>query len=233
MGYQLGQVQGALYAIFSGNPRTAYKRIADRPPLTFRNQIKRLLDLDRSSAKESDRRSAFCAVLPSGSGNEVQYGTFDAFCLAIGLELVRFGFKQAEVVDKVQHIRPELLRIYSDLERTIETMGSTTHVKDLKGNLPKRKVTRNKDKEAADPRIFLVLDNLERPRETALEASIYKEARQEPQILSGWKALQEYLDGAFSGPARSLFMIELSEFSARLRELLDQQPLIRRGPKTD
>jgi hypothetical protein len=65
----------------------------------------------------------------------------------------------------------------------------------------------------------------------AREANIYKETRREPQILSGWEALQEYLGAEFSGSARSLFLIELSEFSARLRELLEQQPLMRRGPK--
>ncbi len=236
MSYQLGQVQGALYAIFSGPPQTAFKRQDTPPPQTFRNHIKRLLDIDRAAAKNdggpNGQRSAFCTTLPTGSGIEVRYETFDAFCLAIGLECSRFGFKQAEVVNKVRHIRPELAKIYARLEQTIEKMGSTTHVTDMDGALRPRMTGRNKDKKALDARIFLALDNLERPRDVAITAGLYTEAEQDPQILFGWEALQKHLDDEFSGSTRSLFIIELSEFSARLRELLERQAPIRRGPKT-
>jgi len=65
----------------------------DGPPPIFRTRIKRLLDLDReldAGGLEVPSPSTFAFIAPAegGSGIEARYAPFDAFCLAIALDLL-------------------------------------------------------------------------------------------------------------------------------------------------
>ena len=64
------------------------------------SRIKKLLDLDRMLAAEATRGTARAFTDHAGlkQGVDAAYTHFNAFCLALGLELLEAGFKQSEVV---------------------------------------------------------------------------------------------------------------------------------------
>ena len=70
----------------------------------FLTRIKRLLEIDRSLEQtdlQAQPNSNFAFVAPpERAGSEVAFTAFDAFCLAVALDLHDAGFKQSEVVFK-------------------------------------------------------------------------------------------------------------------------------------
>lgn len=73
------------------------------------SRIKKLLDLDRmlsSGPKRTPR--AFTEHEGLRQGVDAAYTPFNAFCLALGLELLEAGFKQSEVVLWLRLVRPAL-----------------------------------------------------------------------------------------------------------------------------
>lgn len=68
-------------------------------PKTFQTRITRLLEIDRVWGIENAHRldefgMAFHDALLAGTGTDIAYSEFNAFALAIALEMVRIGFKQ-------------------------------------------------------------------------------------------------------------------------------------------
>lgn len=111
--FQRGQVDHALWALFSPD-RSA-------PPPTFLGRIRKLLDIDRAKIVLAGTNvadpapHAFHDVGLPGQGIEMQFSAFDAFCLAIGLDLLELGFKQAEIVFLLRHIRDDLAITFGEI----------------------------------------------------------------------------------------------------------------------
>lgn len=217
MTYRLSQVEGALHALMSGRGSTAHRRITGRPSLTFRNQIKRLLEVDRGRLRtQSDIEPAFFDRLPNGTGSDASYDEFGTFCLAIALEMMSYGFKQGEVVEKTASMRSWLRKFHKEISQGLKSEGSTYWA------------TRNEDDSDVRP-LFLIIDQLDIPRPGRGESVTDPSEEWTPAIQRGWKRLRDRLDHLLKQGARSVFIVELSEIAARINELLPQQPLRRRG----
>src|SRR3977135_1118521 len=107
--YRRGQVEWALWKF-----ATLDLPAGDEPISAFRTRVKHLLQLDRAGAisgKYSRRPPlpfALSATQTRGKGADADFTAFDAFCLAVGLDLLRAGFKQSEVLLLLGHLRPRL-----------------------------------------------------------------------------------------------------------------------------
>lgn len=105
--FKRGQVEWALWR-WQLDGRSA----ADDPPPRFLARVRKLLELDRrKEVLESEVPHAPYAFLenaPRGTGTDLELTLFDSVCLAVGLNMLDFGFKQAEVVFFLRHIRPNL-----------------------------------------------------------------------------------------------------------------------------
>ncbi|MEQ8694542.1 MAG: hypothetical protein RIC85_04375 [Gammaproteobacteria bacterium] len=107
-----GELEIALWQTFTQGDR------GPKVDRTFKGRIQKLLDLDRAGGFGAPSEFAFHAAAPPGRGQEVHFTLLDAFCLAIGLDLLDVGFKQSEVVFLLRHLRKDqadkLLAIRSD-----------------------------------------------------------------------------------------------------------------------
>ncbi len=124
--YKRNQVDLALWQLFS--PVGIHSELHP----TFKTRIKRLLDLDRQppthggKAKTDDlaadwpKTPAFSAAQTHwGKGTVATFSLFDAFCLALALDLLDMGFKQSEVVFLIGHIRPDLNDVFEKIQRKL------------------------------------------------------------------------------------------------------------------
>jgi hypothetical protein len=111
--FQRGQVDEALWALFRPDQSSA--------PALFLGRIRKLIDIDRKTdvlAGASTAHAAphaFHSRPPRGQGYEAEFSPFDAFCLAIGLDLLDLGFKQSEIVFLLRHIRSDLERKFVEI----------------------------------------------------------------------------------------------------------------------
>jgi hypothetical protein len=83
-------------------------------PSRLPSRIRKLLDLDRELTQQAPAGTgrAFTDHAGLGQGVDAAYTPLNAFCLALGLELLEAGFKQSEVVTWVRLTRPWLAREY-------------------------------------------------------------------------------------------------------------------------
>jgi hypothetical protein len=111
--FQRGQVDEALWTLFRSGQGPA--------PAVFLGRIRKLIDVDRraeilsGAATAHAAPQAFPTKPPRGQGYEAEFSPFDAFCIAIALELLDLGFKQSEVVFLIRHIRADLQRQFADI----------------------------------------------------------------------------------------------------------------------
>lgn len=111
--FQRGQVDESLWALFRPDRSS--------PPALFLGRIKKLIDVDRKADVLAGASSvhaaphAFHSRPPRGQGYEAEFSAFDAFCLAIALDLLDLGFKQAEIVFLLRHIRADLKRKFAEI----------------------------------------------------------------------------------------------------------------------
>ncbi len=204
--YTLSQVESVLQALQSGPSHTARRRLGQSVTPSFHNQVKRLLEIDRGRVRNGNPEPlAFAADLPIGRGTSASYSAFDTFCLALALELVSFGFKQAEVVAKLSALRRDLQRIHETVVKAKQVEGST-YVSDG----------------PVQP-VFIVFDRLELSRVEEGGAT----GDEKPAFAHGWNGLQEHLRRQASGMVLSAFIVELGELAVRAAELL---PLAAQGP---
>ena len=109
-----GQVEWALWCSFA---RASFNT-GDVPQI-FRTRIKRLLEIDRdldlSEAEVPPKADYAFAPRPPIDSGAVAYRAVDAFCLAIALDLLDAGFKQAEIVFLMRYLRPELQKRFPAL----------------------------------------------------------------------------------------------------------------------
>src|SRR5438067_10203214 len=107
--FKRGQVEWAIWRFF-----TLLKSAPAGPPKVFLTRIKRLLETDRHDKVPTGRdykpfaACAFSSAESEGQGVDAAFTPFDAFCLALALDLVDLGFKPSEIVFLLRHLRPEL-----------------------------------------------------------------------------------------------------------------------------
>lgn len=228
MNFKLNQIEGTLYALSTGATTKARSRLAERPSATFRNQVKRLLEIDRANVRgtRSGQAVAFFEGLPEGRGTDAAYDAFGTFCLAIAMEMLRFGFKQREVVSKIASMRPRLASAYSRVLKSKSVQGSTYETTNEMEKLPTTRGGRN-DGLRLDASVFLIADPVEQNKTGRKQ--IKARAEIECEICFGWDALLHFLKKVVPIARRSAFVVELSELVIRTSELLQAQPLRRRG----
>lgn len=223
--YKRNQVEWAIWQVIVTNGNSGGK-----PPQAFRTRIKRLLDIDRS-APEDRPGFAFSNGPAGGQGVDVPFTAFDAFCLALGLELLDMGFKQAEVVFLLQHIRTQL-RGEFDWILSHPIAPGNVHAPEDYPDLPTYK---DGNRCLADYRVFTLIQKVElkelqpdaaRARARARSADspfIYK-----PAFYRGIKSLAaeiNHRDWSF----RKALVLELATTAALVSKYLDEAPITKRG----
>ena len=217
--YRRGQVEWALWRM-----STIGRPAPEEATLVFRNRIKRLLEIDRTGAFEASRKGkgqlAFSEDRPEGTGFDVAFTAYDAFILALGLDLLRMGFVQSEVVMLMNFLRPRLGKIF---DRILQNPPD-----------PERRsatVKRHAVKPQQDRRVFLLLERVEASEEfPALQKGrggdnpIYRE----PKICQGVGDLADELDRMDQVFRRAL-VLDLAHTATNVSKLLATAPEIKRG----
>ncbi len=224
--YKRGQVESTLWEFFRRG-----RQAGAEPPNVFRTRIKRLLELDRIPAKKSETphaRYAFADALPEGKGIDVAYRPFDAFCLALALDLLDIGFKQAEIVFLLRHIRDELETRFDQIllsppapnrQRIFpkDRPGVPTYVDD-------------RGHKFADCRVFVVINKVEiteifqAPGRKSPSAPVI----QQPVYCRGIEELRNELR-RMSANYRKAVVVEIAEAAAGIADLLPKAPSMKRG----
>ena len=238
--YKRNQVEGALYAVMTGPLRTARERVGQPIPDRFRNQIKRLLELDLKWAADKAGRQrknylnlTFFDDIPDGTGTDINYTPFNALCLAIAVEFVRFGIKQGEALEKIAAIKSELENLFEEAQKTLKTDGSSRYVTAKSGG-PTRELVAGKGP-TPDPSIFLIVKEFDgAQRDQSRIESWMGEGNLiwDHEICRGEKKLSERLGRIFQAESRSAFVMDIAELTARILEVLEVQPLRKRGRKS-
>lgn len=207
--FSRGQAEIALWQQFREGVIGAPKD----PRPVFSACIKRLLDIDRESARDQDARQsyAFLSDPPRGRGHAVAYRAFDVFNLGVALDMLDAGFKQSEVVFFAKHARPMLQQAYRKI---------------MDGPKPDR------GRKTPDWRVFMVVRRLEfndmlarKGRPEDADKPIFLE----PKFLYGGKELATYLDKN-SWPFRKAYIAELAKVAHYTTSYLQKAPEVRRGP---
>jgi hypothetical protein len=218
--YRRGQVEWALWQL-STLDRPAPKE----PSPVFRNRIKRLLEIDRTGASEAPRKGkaplAFSHDKPEGTGVDVAFSTYDSFILALGLDLLRMGFVQSEVVMLMNDLR---LRLHRPFKQVLQNPPD-----------PERrsgKAKRHPMKPEQDRRVFLILERVEVSEEFPVlhqkgrggDSPLYRP----PVICHGLQELAHELDRMDQVFRRAL-VLDLAHTAVRVSEFLAKAPEIKRG----
>lgn len=227
--FKRGQVEWALWRAF-----TLARSPGDGPPPIFKTRIKRLLDLDReldAGGLEAPPPCAFAFVAPAegGSGTEAQYAPFDAFCLAIALELLDVGFKQGEIVLLMRHLRDTLADWFDDLLKRPSLIDRQAHLAKHHPGLPA--LARSGGRAPiADARVFLLLNRIEM---TELMPAVQSRPGQAvflaPEVCEGVVRLQQRLDALMPRHRRTVITTEIATTAQAVATFLDAAPLVPRG----
>jgi hypothetical protein len=236
MQFKRHQLESVLHAVLNGAPRHARDRFGQEVSRQFRVQMKRLLEIDRNWGSANEHRlaefgMAFYDRLPSGTGHDVSYSAARAFNLAVALVLVRFGFKQGEVVEAVALLGDKLRQAFERATATVAAHGRHKETEEKTVLLPKVRTSLGSGKRA-DPLIFLVIRRVEASTRTAVQSDGAIHAGEmliDHEVCHGWDKLNTFLQSEIPKEMNSVFLIELSELAIRIVELLQLQPVRRRG----
>jgi hypothetical protein len=218
--YRRGQVEWALWRM-----STIDRQAPKEPSPVFRNRIKRLLEIDRTGASEASRKGkgqlAFSEDRPEGTGFDVAFTAYDAFILALGLDLLRMGFVQSEVVMLMNFLRPRLGKTFG---RILQNPPD-----------PERRSARAKRhpvKPEQDRRVFLLLERVEASEEFP---TLHQSGRggdnpiyREPTVCQGLRNVAHELDRMDQVFRRAL-VLDLAHTAVGLSKFLAEAPEIRRG----
>ena len=190
--YRRGQVEWALWRW-----ATTPDRLRDAPP-AFLARIKRLLEIDREVGQTGNKEpedTAFYSELPKGTGSDVGYSAFNAFCLALGLDLLDAGFKQGEVVSLLQAWRGELKVWFEQVLRSPPVHRDKLPLPSQRPNCP----TYEKDGQLhADCRIYAVIEKVEMTEVFSGDPNAPAKGKpliRKPRFCRGIQALAKELDG--------------------------------------
>lgn len=217
--YRRGQVEWALWRM-----STIDRPAPEEASPVFRNRIKRLLEIDRTGASQASPKRkgqlAFSEDQPEGTGFDVAFTAYDAFILALGLDLLRMGFVQGEVVMLMNFLRPRLGKAFGRILQ---------NPPDSERRLARAK--RHPIKPEQDRRVFLLLERVEAseefpalPRTRRSDSPIYRE----PKICHGLEELAHELDRMDQVFRRAL-VLDLAHTAVGVSEFLAEAPEIKRG----
>ena len=229
--YGRGQVEWALWRTFAHNSATR-----GAPPKAFGTRVKRLLEIARDMAlsdREAQLGTDFAFVAPPEKrGGDVNFAPFDAFCLAVALELLDAGFKQSEVVFLMRHVRIELERRF---ERILEGPNLNARRRSLAAKYPNLPAEKREGKAYADGRIFLLIKKFEitealtSPKLAGHTDPLFLE----PVFCHGIEDLAGTLSEAMPDHRRVVTVVELAATAQAVCAFLEQAPHIQRGrPKS-
>ena len=226
--YGRGQVEWALWRSFTiGRSSTG-----NEVPRIFRTRIKRLLEIDRdldlSGAEVPPEASYAFAPPPSDQSGDTAYRSVDAFCLAIALDLLDAGFKQAEVVFLMRYLRPDLESRFADLLTPPSLISrQRARAKDY----PHLPTYKENGQLYADKRLFLVLQKVEM---TEIISTVERPRYRFPVILEpifceGMETLTEALHDLMPNRRRAVTVLELAANAQAIAAFLNEAPAIPRG----
>ena len=215
--YRRGQAEWALWQVsLAGRPG------ADRIAPTFRTRVKRLLEIDRAGGfKGAAGALAFSEDAPEGTGVDAEFTAYDVFILALGLDLLRMGFVQSEVVLLMGFLRGALAAVFAKI------------IKDPPGLQRRSGRGRGQPTDQQQDRlVFLLLERVDLAEEFPAfhetgrrgASPIYKA----PKVCHGADALKGELarmDQVF----RRALILELSHTAAGVSQFLENAPAVRRG----
>ena len=225
--YGRGQVEWALWRSFT---RTTYSK--SDVPRVFRTRVKRLLDIDRDfdfSKLEVQLETDYAFVAPpSLDGGESQFSSFDAFCLAIALDLLDAGFKQSEVVFLMRYLRPKFEDRFPSMLAAKSRIDRKPHSSDRYPGLASDGDNGARD---ADGRLFLILKKVEL---TEINPTISNKLGsgpviQQPDFCEGAMALCSKLSETMPDHRRIVTVLELAATAQSVKAKLSEAPIIRRG----
>jgi hypothetical protein len=222
--YRRGQVDWAIWRTM-----TVHRSQSDDPPPAFLTRIRRLLEIDRTD-REDRPGFAFGDEIPPGKGTDRAFSAFDAFCLALAMELLDAGFKQAEVVYLLQHIRDDLRHEYREIMRHPELPRDVVPAKEHPDMPAYDDSYDEHHRRRADYRVFAVLRKLEM---TELIPKLAERDLKDPvflrsKICRGIEALALYLNEN-SYAWRKGMILEIGAPARMVTAFLDQAPEIKRG----
>jgi len=229
--YRRGQVEWALWRAF-----TLARSTGDGPLPIFKTRIKRLLDLDRDldvAALGAAPPCTFAFVEPSdgGSGTEVPYTPFDAFCLALALDLLDVGFKQGEIVYLMRHLRESLGDWFPDLLARPSLIDRQRPLAKDHPNLPRLERGGGKAP-LADARVFLILNRIEMTEVLACAQPRGKASQPvflDPVFCEGIAELQTRLDTLMPLHRRTVITLEITAVAQAIHTFLEAAPIVPRG----
>ena len=195
-----------------------HKDVPSDIPLTFKNRIKRLLEIDANLTIE-DTPFAFKSDNSEGLGDHRRFSLLDISLLALALRFLDNGFNQQEVVILVKCMREgiteEILAILKKHEQWIFPCVPTW----------------SESKKKLDKRSFLViqqtlLDEIYNKKENVVLKNLYDS----PLVFHGINKLSHYIDNCTAfNPHLSIF--EFGELAMQLSELVKIAPEAKRGRK--
>jgi hypothetical protein len=230
--FKRGQVEWAIWAVY-----TQQRAAAGDPPPAFPTRLKRLLETDRDpdsrpGLNEGEEFYAFSSAGVEGTGIDAAFTAYDAFSLALALELLGAGFKPSEVVALLRRSRPSL-------ERQFDAILRTPPPQRLRSRSAARLVLPTSTEgggELADRRVFLVLPTIELDEVLPLyfpQASRQQSGFPEPKYCRGIIELSTEL-GRMRNPKwsyRKAFVTEIAYLAMGISDQLRSAPLTKRGRK--
>ncbi|MEN8129634.1 MAG: hypothetical protein ABFS45_05445 [Pseudomonadota bacterium] len=219
--YKRGQVEWAIWQ--SLDSQYAFGR---EPPKTFQTRIKRLLEIDRAAPEDSPR-FAFSEGPPSGQGVDVSFTPFDAFCLALALDLLDMGFKQSEIVFLLRHIRPLLKNEFDWMTSRRIPLRQVA----LAENHPDLPSFWEGDRRLADFRLFTLIQKVELKElhpSTANAEDMNSPFIYQPVFCRGIEALDLEINRR-NWSFRKALVLELSTTATLVTRFLDEAPATKRG----
>lgn len=219
--YKRNQVEWTIWQVHAEQHNVGRKL-----PKVFTTRVKRLLDLDRGGPPESSvPQFAFSSTVPQGKGADIPFTTFDAFCLALGIDLLDAGFKQAEVVFFLKHIRPQLREAFDHLTPYLSVAPRNVVPAD---DYPKLPSYSSQFGYLADFRIFVLIEKVELkemyPSTTIADGPLILP----PSFCYGIAALQQEINNR-GWAFRKAMLLELSHTAGLITKYLKEAPIARRG----
>jgi hypothetical protein len=232
--FKRGQVEWAIWRFF-----TLLKSTAPDPPKVFLTRIKRLLETDRGDKVPSGpdysppAAFAFSSAETEGQGFDASFTAFDAFCLALALDLVDFGFKPSEIVFLLRYLRPDLEDQFGGI---LKHPPPSMRQREFSRDRPEPPTYRSGGKDLADGRVFWVIRKVEL-KEIYPQASQKRKKNDpiflDPTFCRGIEELKDQLGDMNAGQwgYRKALVLEIAYLAAGLSGLLRNAPLMRRGRK--
>ena len=222
--YKRGQIEWAVWKYFTPGKKSEI-------PSKFRTRVKRLLELDRTTefSDEKGMQYAFMAKKPVGKGTDYPYTAFDAFMLAIGLELLDSGYKQSEVVFLLRHMRASLFEEFRWILEVPDPVRQRIPAK----HYPNRPKYAHNGNMWTDVRVFSVVRKVEL---TEVFPTLADSRRRnipvimEPAYCRGIDALREVMhEMGHQDLFRKAMVLELSLAAYAVSGSLPDAPSVKRG----